>query len=155
MRCISMTLLLLIVAVGGCGRPSAVVQKFYAMPDKVAEEFEVYADTAAKPPILHGFYRSYYEDGTRKEFGQYRDGVRVGEWVSAYADGQVRKRGRYEGGKEHGLWVSYRRDGQVRWQRSFAHGRKSGPWTYYHANGQRLRTENYTAGILDGAFLAY
>lgn len=84
-----------------------------------------------------GLYTSYYE-GEKKlpakslaqvnEQGNYRNGVKDGEWRMYYSNGQLEERG------------------------SFLNGKKNGEWECYSDDGKRKKVETYVDGEVISSF---
>lgn len=144
-----------LLVVVGCVHNAGVVKEIQPHTGTLTAQYETYRDRETDRPIKHGYFRSYFEDGTYKKVGQYRDGRRVGEWRDMYRNGQTRKAGNYRDGEEHGKWVAYRKDGRVRWERTYEDGKKSGRWVYYFESGRIRREENYGQDRMNGRFISY
>ena len=96
-----------IVSVAGCGgdkdRPTApgedltkgpLGQKLEVWTEKWANgqiklEYQYFREEQSNQPIQHGYYKSYYEDGTYKQRGQFREGSKEGTFVSFDAEGTI------------------------------------------------------------------
>ena len=96
------------------------------------------------PPREDGPYVVYYEDGTRKEEGTYRDGELHGFFVQYREDGTKKYEGLYEDGKLNGELVYYESfveyydavDGQkLRVEGTYKDGQRDGPYAVYYASG--------------------
>jgi antitoxin component YwqK of YwqJK toxin-antitoxin module len=100
-------ILLVGLAVGiGCGRETEVIKKTQPHTGKL-EEYEIYRDEINNKPIKHGYYKSFHEDGTYMEVGQFEQGEMVGRWVSFDANGQLRFAANYKSGKREGKSLEY------------------------------------------------
>lgn len=75
------------------------------------------------PPFLecmhHGLYMNFYPDGSVKDSGYYKNGLREGVWEERVNNGKIKAQGFY-----------YR-------------GHKSDTWKYYDANGELKYLETY------------
>ena len=94
-----------IVSVAGCGgdkdRPTApgedltkgpLGQKLEVWTEKWANgqiklEYQYFQEEQSNKPKQHGYYKSYYEDGTYKQRGQFREGSKEGTFVWFDAEG--------------------------------------------------------------------
>jgi antitoxin component YwqK of YwqJK toxin-antitoxin module len=47
--------------------------------------------------LFNGVHYSYYSNGNIKEYGFYKDNVRIGEWLFYYDNGKVKEKGTYSG----------------------------------------------------------
>ena len=115
--------LLLLVFGLGCG-PEVEIIKHTEPHTGKRVEYEIYRDKVSNKPIKHGYYKSFHEDGTYMEVGQFEEGAMVGRWVSFDENGQMRFEATYKGGK---------RDGES---------------LEYDKNGKRVKTEVYQNGVL-------
>ena len=52
-------------------------------------EYQYFREEQSNQPIQHGYYKSYYEDGTYKQRGQFREGSKEGTFVSFDAEGTI------------------------------------------------------------------
>ena len=124
----------LMVSVGGCGKEIEVVKETQPLTGKIVEEYEAYRDEKSNKPVKHGYYKSYYEDGSYKDVGQYEDGKKVGEWSHRE--------------------VFYDNDGQIKFEINQKDGKTLNQINYYK-DGQIKSKENYKDEKLDGKSFAY
>ena len=96
----------------GCGREIEVVEKTQPNTGKL-EEYEIYRDEISNKPIKHGYYKSFHEDGTYMEVGQFEEGQLVGRWVSFDKNGQLRFEANYKSGKRNGKSFEYDKNGKL------------------------------------------
>ena len=96
-----------IASVAGCGgdkdRPTAPGGDFTKGPQgqklevwkenwangQIKLEYQYFPDEQSNEPIQHGYYKSYYEDGTHKQRGQFSEGSKEGTFVSFDAKGTI------------------------------------------------------------------
>ncbi|MCM4159468.1 nicotinic acid mononucleotide adenyltransferase [Antarcticibacterium flavum] len=60
-----------------------------------------------------------------------------------YEDGSVRQEGTYKDGKLHGKWISYGQDGKKNALAEYAEGQKTGKW-FFWSNGDVLNEVDYS-----------
>lgn len=130
------------------GRPKQIGNYKDDVPEGVFREFdttgvivnaEVYLEGVLVGKGLYdakglqqGHWTEYYETGELKGEGDYKDGVKVGQWKFLYSDGKTDQIGKYD-----------------------QKGRPSGTWKWYYENGQLLREEVYTDGLRNGTMTEY
>ncbi len=83
--------------------------------------------------------------GVPRERGQYRAGLRSGEWQSWFADGAAESRGSWEAGLKSGPWTWWFPNGVIKKEGSYASGKKTGTWKEYHSGGE-LRSQGLWRG---------
>lgn len=59
--------------------------------------------------LMHGYYKSFFPDGTMREYGFYNNGLRSGDWVEWNEDDAIRSSGIYKKGVRTGEWRRYSR----------------------------------------------
>ena len=94
-----------------------------------------------------GEWMNYYEDGTLKSTGNYKDGYQVGEWKFYHENGSLKEIGKYkdnlpliEGkyppirGEKTGEWKTYFDDGKLEILGNYQHDKMVGEWKRYYNN---------------------
>jgi antitoxin component YwqK of YwqJK toxin-antitoxin module len=77
----------------------------------------------------------YHKDGSLLLEGDYKDGLREGEWKSLYPDGTTWSKGYFSKGKRHGKsWVYYP-SGELRMKGTYENGKKIGKWITFNEEG--------------------
>jgi antitoxin component YwqK of YwqJK toxin-antitoxin module len=132
---------------------------------------------------MHGPYREESADGSSIVSGQYRQGIKVGKWVSktadltlteqfnpqgqqegaqteVAADGTVIKQEYYKNAKLHGDYLQRGYDGQLQAKGRYIDGRREGAWQLQDADSQyraeyKLWRGNYKAGHQVGHWQAF
>ena len=127
---------LVVGVLSGCGKEIEVVKKTQPITGILIEEYEVYRDDKSNKPIKHGYYKSYYEDGSYKDVGQYEDGYAEGKYVWYYKSGVVGSEGNYVDGKAEGKEVGYYKSGEVKEERNYVDGKLDGKWVLYYEDGK-------------------
>jgi antitoxin component YwqK of YwqJK toxin-antitoxin module len=65
----------------------------------------------------------YFEDGTVKAQGPYRESVMQGEWIFNKKEGYQWQVGRFDDlGQKHGAWERYNPDHSLQTRQEFEHG---------------------------------
>ena len=93
-----------------------------------------------------GRWKFFFEDGSLKSEGDFKDGKREGEWVFYYRDGKVQQRGGYKNDKPVGDWKWYYPSGNPLREESFTAGREDGTSREYNA---RYWPTHLNLGILE------
>ena len=83
-------------------------------------------------------------------------GRQQGPWVEYFADGSVRSKGEYKDGMRIGEWQFFHNNGKVEQKGKYdKRGRAQGTWKWYYPSGNLLREENYLDGTREGAMIEY
>lgn len=100
--------------------------------------------------IKHGPSIEWYNNGQKKETGEYLSNQRFGEWTSLYESGIIARQGYYKNDVEDGRWVEFHPSGLQSAEGSRVNGRESGQWIYW-ADGDNTRTQgSWSNGQQDG-----
>ena len=59
-----------------------------------------------RSPRIKHFYE-YYDTGELREFGQFVNGSREGNWKVFYKTGKIKQKGKYSKGEKVGIWKTY------------------------------------------------
>lgn len=83
-------------------------------------------------------------------------GKKQGPWKEYYESGELLASGNYKNGLRTGEWTFYHRNGKTE-QKGFFGPKESpdGEWTYYYESGNLLKKELYVDGELDGEYVEY
>ncbi len=98
-----------------------------------------------------GFWKEYFKEGGMKSEGNYKDGVRTGEWIFYFPTGRIEQKGFFnEKGREHGKWTWYYADGTLRREESCTNGLKNGEMVEYNEQGKPIARGIYVDDEEDG-----
>lgn len=86
----------------------------------------------------------YYEDGTKREEGKYKNGERTGLWTYWYPNGNKWSQGIYENGIENGLKTTWHENGQKYYEGKLKNGNRVGVWKFWDKNGKLLKQIDYS-----------
>ena len=100
MKGASWLLWLLIIA---CGPEVQVEIRTAPHTNRVEEEYPYYLENGQT--VKHGYYRSFYPDGSPKETGEYAHGLKEGEWV--YRQDEIKRVGLFADDRLVGLYKYY------------------------------------------------
>ncbi len=88
--------------------------------------------------------------------GSFKNGKKVGAWVSYWFNGQLISKGNYKNGEKDGAWVGYWiTNGQLMSKGNYKNGEREGAWVYYRSTGQLWQKGNYKNGEREGAWVVY
>ncbi|MCC5895416.1 MAG: hypothetical protein JJU16_08150 [Alkalibacterium sp.] len=65
----------------------------------------------------------YYEDGTEKAKGPFKDEMMEGEWIFYRKTGELWQVGHFKDNKKDGRWQRYDREGQLEYDEEFNEGK--------------------------------
>jgi antitoxin component YwqK of YwqJK toxin-antitoxin module len=75
------------------------------------------------PPFLeclhHGLYMNFYPDGSVKDSGYYRSGLREGVWEEWINNGKIRSTGFYHRGHKSDTWKYFNRKGELKYLETY------------------------------------
>lgn len=149
-----------------------VNSKIYKMGVLVAEG--IYDERG----LQQGLWKEYYLNAQLKSQGEYKDGMKIGEWVWYHPNGEMEQKGKFtKKGKPDGLWrwwydnkqlereetyvkgkeegdiVEYFESGKLMTKGQFEEGMETGKWEY--DNGDYKEEGNYKNGVKDGLWIGY
>lgn len=76
--------------------------------------------------LHHGLYMNYYPDGSVKDSGFYKDGVRDGVWIEKLDSGAIASTGAYRRGFRYDTWKFYDRSGNLLYIKWYKKGKETG-----------------------------
>ena len=120
-----------------------------------------------------GLYLTWYENGQKKNEGNYNNYKYVGKWTSWFENGQKEKeetfkdrkkgfyttkwdewydngkkksKGNWKAGNLDGLHTNWYENGQKKNEGNYNNGEKVGKWNYWFDSGKKEKEETYKAG---------
>ena len=100
---------------------------------------------------LNGKHTEYYDDGQKKEEGNYKDSEKEGLWTKWYENGQKAQEENYKNGKLDGLSTYWYENGQKEWEANWKDGNQHGLSTHWYENGQKEGESNWRDGKIISA----
>lgn len=97
-----------------------------------------------------GMWKYFYEDGTLKEEGKYRNNKKEGTWKYYFPDGTIEQIGDFNNDLPEGTWRWYYANKQLRLEEEYIDGYEEGPSIEYSDSGQVIAQGNYVEGFKDG-----
>ena len=98
-----------------------------------------------------GHWKEYYNDGTLRSEGDYKEGKPVGEWKYFYPGGTEEQSGKYSiTGKMTGKWKWFFENSQLMIEEEYINGLKDGMHTEYEENGKKIEEGEYLKGLEEG-----
>lgn len=111
-------------------------------PDKkTLTEEKIYSTPSLT--LLHGFYKSYWDDGSIREQGTYQYGRKHGLWVEAEPGKGKSASGEYDNHRKEGLWTQLDSNGMVESVYNFHDDRRHGKFFLYNAAGDKTNEGLY------------
>lgn len=86
--------------------------------------------------VLHGYAKSFYQQGQLMGEEHYKNGVKHGVSQQFYPNGQIKHKGWLKNGKLDSIGLAYYEDGQIKTKGYFRKGKKIGEQVFYYPNGQ-------------------
>ena len=81
----------------------------------------------------------YYENGNQEMRGEFKDGVRDGNWIYWFQDGRKWTESMYENDLRIGQSIVWREDGHKNYEGMDSKGKPHGSWTFYDLDGSRVK----------------
>ena len=75
-----------------------------------------------------GKWIEWYDNGNKKEGGEFKDGEKEGKWTGWYNDGTVRYEGEFKDGKAEGKWSGWYSGNNKWYEGEFKDGKEEGKW---------------------------
>jgi len=88
----------------------------------------------------------YYNDGTIKQKGNFKNGVKNGKWTHYYQNGYIWSEGYFDNGLREGMSIVYFNNGNKQYEGSYSSGKPDGKWSFYNENGEKLKVVLYKNG---------
>ena len=85
----------------------------------------------------HGTWQEWFEDGTPRYIGQWRDGLGEGVWTYFHPNGQIRYQAWVTRDIWHGPTEGWHPDGRKAFSGIMANGSKLQPFAYWNESGER------------------
>lgn len=118
---------------------------------RIVEQYQFYRDGAEI--IRHGYYKSFWQNGNRKEEGAFKEGKKDGTWTF-FADSGTEKISEevWEEGRilHH---ATYYPNGNPRSESTYSD--RGEATIYYYENGNKEREGAYKSGLEDGLWIWY
>jgi len=98
---------------------------------------------------------TYYEDGSKKSEGTYKNGQLEGPFIEWYPNGSKSMEGQFKDGKYHGLWFYWYEDGKPRGKGEFKNGLRVGTHLFRHKTGAKFAEVPHKNGRFHGKYKEY
>ena len=85
----------------------------------------------------------YHPHNIKSEEINMRDNIAQGAFRSWYENGSLKDSGDYSNGRKNGLWKSWYQDGQIESTGSYSNSLHEGEWNWYYENGKPSTKEIY------------
>lgn len=93
--------------------------------------------------LLHGEYKSWWDDGSIREQGFYKYGRKHGIWLEKEPDQGKSASGEYHNEHKDGLWTQLDTNGMVESVYNWKDGKKHGKFFLYNAAGEKINEGLY------------
>lgn len=92
----------------------------------------------------HGHWVTWFEDGSKESEGEYLDGKQAGHWTMWYGNGKKREEGDYINGEKNNHWITYYMEsGAKQAEGDFRNGTMTGRWIYWNEDGSKKSEKDY------------
>lgn len=153
MKAVVLTLGLLLSVVGFSQNITVKDNLYYQKENLYTGKYLLYFDNTTtikkeltiKEGKLNGEVVEYFENGSKKEVGQYEDNLKFGLWFRYNSNGKVVAQASYKNDKKDGQWLVFDDNGNKLFQMEYKNGEKVGTWTQWNENGEVLKTTSYAS----------
>jgi antitoxin component YwqK of YwqJK toxin-antitoxin module len=122
-----------------CNRkPVELVEETY--PGGQAKTVRYYKDDSREVLVKEILF---YEDGTKKMEGAFKEGERAGLWSYWYSNGNLWSQGVYSKGIENGQKTVWHENGQKYYEGVLKDGKRSGVWKFWDPKGNLMKEIDY------------
>ena len=142
---------------------------------RIVEEYQFYRNGAEH--VKHGYYKSFWQNGNRKEEGGFKEGKKDGTWTyfadsgsekisedawgegrilyqaTFYPNGNLRSESTYSDRGE--VTIYYYENGNREREGVYKNGREDGLWIWYYENGNKKEEGFFREGKWDGTWTWY
>lgn len=105
----------------------------------------------AKPevePVENGMITTTHENGKKSAVGEYKEGIKIGEWKYYDEAETLIEKGNYIAGKKSGQWFCYHDNGLLKSIGWYKNGKKTGAWGIFYNDGSTMQGEVWKDGKL-------
>jgi hypothetical protein len=110
----------------------------------------IHIECNLKYGVMHGSYRSWYEDGKPICAMTYENGKEHGMQTIWTSDGHLHSRRMFEHGERHGTTFEWHNDRQLRSREEYVRGKRHGEYIEWHRNGVKRKERTYENGEIVG-----
>ena len=117
---------------------------------KTKKESFICRDAESK---IQGLSKGWYEDGTLKSEGNYKDDKREGMWKEWYKDGLLKSEYNYKDNKMEGVCRKFHKRSETLYiECNYRDNKKDGAYKQWHINGTLMIEGNYKDDKKDGVY---
>ncbi len=128
-----------------------VIKEYYDDGVTVSVEYEAYR-TLGGSYIRHGYYKTFYQDGSGETVGRYYEDKKDGSWTRYFLNGIKSFDGSYKNGLEEGTHTYWWSNGTKASEGAYSAGLEMGTHTEWFSDGQMERQIAYSNGIYHGTW---
>jgi antitoxin component YwqK of YwqJK toxin-antitoxin module len=104
--------------------------------------------------LKQGKWTEFYENGTKKAEGSYKDNKKIGYWKFYYKNGKIEQEGEYNNkGNTEGEWKRYFENGNTLSISNFLDGLEEGPFVEYNDTGAIVAKGEFIEGEETGMWI--
>lgn len=97
--------------------------------------------------LLHGTFNAFYPKKNLKETGEFRNGLKKGQWKNWDSNGQLMEVATWRKGKKNGNFHEYNEAGKISRTGKYKDDKLNGTIKVYHS-ADSIKTEHYKNGML-------
>ena len=104
---------------------------------------------------MQGPFENYYQTGSLKSKGNFKDNQGNGEWQYFYENSQLKMQGNLLNNKKNGHWKYYYENGNLSKEGEIRNNIRTGKWNYYYENGTLKSEGEYANNSKTGTWISY
>ena len=105
--------------------------------------------------VLHGTEKSYYQSGSIRSIGHFKNGILEGIVTGYYEDGSIQVRAIYDNGVKQGRVIHYYPNGTKQLEAFYTDDKFDGVRTTWYENGNVMKSIPYSNGMVHGTLETY
>lgn len=90
----------------------------------------------------------FYENGSKKLVGHYKNGKKDGKWTFWYVNGEKQSEGYFIQNVRTGETIVYHENGNLFYKGNYTEGQKDKEWTFYNNNGKAINIIVFDNGTI-------
>lgn len=130
------SIIIVVLVVSSCsGKPEKEIISRWPNGE-VKKEYSFRQNGSLREKVLE---ERYYENGNQEMRGEFKNGVRDGDWIYWFEDGRKWTESKYENGLRVGNSIVWRENGFKNYEGMYSKGKPHGSWTFYDVDGSRVK----------------
>ena len=120
---------------------TTVFAETVTLKDLIKRDGLTYKKFSTEP--YSGEVASFFKNGQLGDYGNYKNGKKVGIWKRYFINGNLGSKENWNNGERHGLFEMFWPNGELRAIGQYSYGQQSGEWRIYDEAGNLLETQKF------------